>query len=72
MSRIGRQPINIPEGVTVSIADGSVSVKGPKGELSAKVLKGFEVNQKDNQVIVTQKTVNPDTQKQFEIGRAHV
>lgn len=69
MSRIGRQPINIPEGVTVSIADGSVSVKGPKGELSAKVLKGFEVNQKDNQVIVTQKTVNPDTQKQFGLQR---
>lgn len=69
MSRIGRQPINIPEGVTVSIADGSVSVKGPKGELSAKVLKGLEVSHKDNQVIVTQKTVNPDTQKQFGLQR---
>ena len=69
MSRIGRQPINIPEGVTVSIADGTVSVKGPKGELSAKVLKGLEVSHKDNQVIVTQKTVNPDTQKQFGLQR---
>lgn len=69
MSRIGRQPINIPEGVTVSIADGTVNVKGPKGELSAKVLKGLEVSQKDNQVIVTQKTVNPDTQKQFGLQR---
>ncbi len=37
MSRIGKLPINIPSGVTVSIKDNVVSVKGPKGELSQYV-----------------------------------
>ena len=34
MSRIGRKPINIPAGVTVTIGDGVITVKGPKGELT--------------------------------------
>lgn len=33
MSRIGREPITIPAGVTVNVADGFITVKGPKGEL---------------------------------------
>ena len=37
MSRIGKLPINIPAGVTVTQKDGIVTVKGPKGELSQKV-----------------------------------
>ena len=37
MSRIGKLPISIPAGVTVTLKDGIVSVKGPKGELSQKV-----------------------------------
>jgi large subunit ribosomal protein L6 len=69
MSRIGRQPIIIPEGVEVAIADALVTVKGPKGELSCNILKGLEVAKNDNQVIVAQKTVNPDTQKQFGLQR---
>lgn len=37
MSRIGKLPISIPAGVTVTLSNGVVSVKGPKGELSEKV-----------------------------------
>jgi len=37
MSRIGRQPIAIPAGVTVSVKDGNVNVKGPLGELDRKI-----------------------------------
>ena len=37
MSRIGRKPINIPAGVTVSVDNGVVTVKGPKGTLTQKV-----------------------------------
>ena len=37
MSRIGKLPINIPAGVTVTLKDNVVSVKGPKGELSQAV-----------------------------------
>jgi len=43
MSRVGKLPVGIPEGVTVSIADGRVSVKGPKGDLSTHVLDGTSV-----------------------------
>jgi len=37
MSRIGNSPITVPEGVTVSIADGLVTVKGKLGELTQEV-----------------------------------
>jgi len=48
MSRIGKQPISIPAGVEVKIgADGVVSVKGPKGELSQKVDKSIIVKNED-------------------------
>jgi len=69
MSRIGRQPINIPAGVEVTISDNLVAVKGPKGELSEKILKGLAVNQNENQVVITQSVINPDTQKQFGLQR---
>ena len=53
MSRIGRVPVEIPAGVTVT-ADGQfISVKGPKGELSLTVANPIEVNIEDNQVVVT-------------------
>ncbi|MBI1799472.1 MAG: 50S ribosomal protein L6 [Candidatus Eisenbacteria bacterium] len=43
MSRIGKIPVAIPAGVTVSVAAGRVHVKGPKGELSTHVLAGTEI-----------------------------
>ena len=43
MSRIGKIPVTIPSGVTVSVASGRVHVKGPKGELDTHVLVGTEV-----------------------------
>ena len=53
MSRIGKQPVDIPEGVTVEIKDGMVTVKGPKGELFERIHEKIKVEQKDNQVICT-------------------
>ena len=41
MSRIGKQPIGIPSGVTVKVADGEVQVKGPKGQLSGPIPEGI-------------------------------
>ena len=43
MSRIGKLPIAIPTGVTVTCADGVVSVKGAKGTLSQEITGGVEV-----------------------------
>ena len=53
MSRIGKLPITIPSGVTVSVGEGRVGVKGPKGELSTHVLVGTEVAITDGQVRVS-------------------
>ena len=54
MSRSGRLPIQIPAGVTVTIADdNTVTVKGPKGELSQKVNKDIKVEQVGTEVIVS-------------------
>ena len=44
MSRIGRQPIELPEGVSVDVKPGSVTVKGPKGELSQPVHADMKVS----------------------------
>ncbi|NLT07481.1 MAG: 50S ribosomal protein L6 [Solirubrobacterales bacterium] len=53
MSRIGKQPIAVPDGVTVSIEPERVSVKGPKGELSERVSREMAVDQADGSVTVT-------------------
>ncbi len=56
MSRIGRQPIPVPGGVTVTIEPESVSVKGPKGELSERIPRDIEVVQDDGQLLVKRPT----------------
>ncbi|MFT4122793.1 MAG: 50S ribosomal protein L6 [Microbacteriaceae bacterium] len=53
MSRIGRLPIDIPAGVDVKIDGSSVTVKGPKGELSLAVASPIEVSLDEGQVLVT-------------------
>jgi len=53
MSRIGRLPIDIPAGVTVSVDGQDVTVKGPKGELALVVAKPIEVKVEENQVLVS-------------------
>lgn len=50
MSRIGKLPINIPEGVTVTLKDNVVSVKGPKGELSQAVDPSIIVTIENNEI----------------------
>lgn len=50
MSRIGKLPISIPAGVTISQKDDVVTVKGPKGELSQYVHPSIKVNIEDSQI----------------------
>jgi large subunit ribosomal protein L6 len=56
MSRIGRKPIPVPDGVTVTIQPELVSVKGPKGELSERISRDITVAQDDAVLIVTRPT----------------
>ncbi len=53
MSRIGRMPIEVPAGVTVSIDGQDVLVKGPKGELSLTVAEPIQVALEENQIVVS-------------------
>ncbi len=53
MSRIGRLPIEVPAGVTVSIDGQTVAVKGPKGELSLVVSEPIKAELVESQVLVT-------------------
>ena len=56
MSRIGKQPIEVPDGVTVEIKPGMVSVKGPRGELSQTVSPSMKVTQADGTLTVERPT----------------
>tara|TARA_B100000686_G_scaffold135097_1_gene142308 strand:- start:272 stop:814 length:543 start_codon:yes stop_codon:yes gene_type:complete len=53
MSRIGNQPILIPDGVNVDISGSEVTVKGPKGELSGAFSKDINITESDGSVLVT-------------------
>lgn len=64
MSRIGKLPINIPSGVTVTLNNGVVSVKGPKGELSQKVDSSIIVKIEDNHIIFEVDENSPVNYKQ--------
>ena len=56
MSRIGRKPIEVPEGVTVDVGSGVVSVKGPKGELSQAVSPDMKISHEDGALTVARPT----------------
>ena len=53
MSRIGKAPITIPEGVTVSIENSIVTVKGSKGELSQEIDSAISLIIEDNVITLT-------------------
>lgn len=53
MSKLGKLPVAVPAGVTVSVANDLVTVKGPKGELKQAVNKAVKVEVKGSEVVVT-------------------
>ena len=70
MSRIGKAPIAIPAGVTVSVKDDVVTVKGPKGELSQKVNPELEIKIEDGHVVISRPTDNREHRAQHGLYRA--
>jgi large subunit ribosomal protein L6 len=60
MSRIGKQPIGIPSGVTVNVANGEIQVKGPKGNLAGAVPTGISAKVDGDQLILER----PDDKKE--------
>jgi large subunit ribosomal protein L6 len=60
MSRIGRKPIELPAGVSVSIDPGRVMVNGPLGELTQQVPQRMKIEQGDGELTVTRPTERGD------------
>ena len=71
MSRVGRLPIAIPNGVTVTVTpDNVVTVKGPKGQLVKAMHKDMNIAQEDNAVVVTRPSDNKDHRALHGLTRA--
>lgn len=52
MSRIGKKPISLPQGVEITVQDNMVTVKGPKGTLAQAIPQGITVSKQDDQIVV--------------------
>ncbi len=59
MSRIGRAPVSVPDGVKVTLNDGSVSVEGPKGKLMTTVPERISVKMEGKELRVSRKSDAP-------------
>ncbi|MDE6718086.1 MAG: 50S ribosomal protein L6 [Muribaculaceae bacterium] len=70
MSRIGKAPIALPAGVTVTVKDNVVTVKGPKGELSQAINPDLEVKVEDNHVVLTRPSDDREHRAQHGLYRA--
>lgn len=72
MSRIGKQPVDIPAGVTVKVENNVVVVKGPKGELKQEVNPAITAEVKDNQVNFTRSNDKKENRSMHGLYRALV
>ena len=59
-SRVGKRPVALPKGVTVTVANGKIDVKGPKGNLSRPVTPNVKVKVEGAEVLVTPTVVGRD------------
>ncbi len=71
MSRIGKQAINIPEGVQVNITDAVIEVSGPKGKLSENLVPLVNVLLKDKEILVSvEKPENKEQRSRWGLQRS--
>lgn len=70
MSRVGKLPIKIPSGVTITVDSGSVSVVGPKGTLEQFMMSGIDVVQENGELIITRQSDEPKIRAKHGLMRA--
>jgi large subunit ribosomal protein L6 len=70
MSRIGKAPVAIPSGVTVTVADGVIKVKGPKGELEQAFDEAISVEVSGEEVLFSRSTDSPDHRSKHGLYRS--
>jgi large subunit ribosomal protein L6 len=72
MSRIGRKPIPVPKGVTVTVHPDAVEVKGPKGSLKQRVPRGVRFAQKGTELVAEMEREDTQLKKFFGLARSLV
>lgn len=72
MSRIGKKPVPLPAGVTATVKDREVKVKGPKGELSLRVVDGIEVSVDKTGVTLKPKDLSDEGRAKWGLSRTLV
>lgn len=70
MSRIGKLPVPIPSGVTITVEDSSIVVKGPKGELRQTLLDTVSLTISDTEVVVARKNDEKKSKSEHGLTRA--
>lgn len=70
MSRIGKLPIPVPSGVTITVDSDTITVNGPKGSLTQFTMPGITVSQLENEVIVTRVDDEPKNRAKHGLMRA--
>jgi len=70
MSRIGKQPIVVPAGVTITVGDKDITVAGPKGQLSVPVQQNTKTTVEDGKITVTRKDDEPESRAWHGLQRA--
>ena len=70
MSRIGKLPVEIPAGVTITVGESEITVAGPKGTLQVPVQQNTTTKVEENQVIVTRKDDEPESKAWHGLQRA--
>jgi len=70
MSRIGKLPVSIPSGVTITVDPDFITVAGPKGTLKQFTMEGITVAVEDNQVVVTRANDEPKIRAKHGLMRA--
>ena len=70
MSRVGKEPIPIPDGVKVSLENGLITAEGPKGRVSESLLEGIPVDVSDGVITVTRNGESRDLRSKHGLMRA--
>jgi len=70
MSRIGKLPITVPSGVTITVDPNEIVVAGPKGTLKQFTMPGVTVKQEEDQVVVTRVNDDPKNRAKHGLMRA--
>jgi large subunit ribosomal protein L6 len=70
MSRVGKLPVTVPSGVTITVDASEITVAGPKGTLKQFTMPGITVKQEENQVVVTRVNDEPKIRAKHGLMRA--